>query len=445
MTDEPAADTPVAGNRTKIGLRADMTIDDEPVAIEGLLGGDFFLQLSRPATLGTPISFAYWLRDKYKVENLDLMLPTETYETAAEFKAAYKSFQAETDKDKRAAFEKVIGDHLESKVPAQLVNLVRTAFLAELKITDLMIDIKTKEGGNQVASQKMMFGLSVGFPAPLDLIPNVEINKLSILIMNAPQDDFNFPPRVALPPATPLPVPPSKATGHISFSGQPAAGSTISLGADTWTFIAGPTKDRNMSLGSNLEASLTALASLLNKQTTGDTALCSYRADPETQRLEITFRNEGFAGNRFRIAADPASNGTLSGSMLSGGFSDDKPAGEIVDDTPRKASGKIDFSAPPADKSKIVLNGTDWVFSTDAPATGANGSQIGATAEETVKNLVAALKKATDPQIGKCDYAAKAKSLLITSKAAGKDGNSIKISATKESGGTASGPSLAGG
>ena len=446
MPNEPAdAENPVTTNRTKIGLRADMTIDDEPVAIEGILDGNFFLQLSQPATLGTPISFAYWLRDKYKVENLDLMLPTETYKTAAEFKSAYKSYQAETNKDKRAKFEKAIGDHLEGKVPAQLVNLVRTAFLAELKITDLMIDIKTKEGGNDVASQKLMFGLSVGFPAPLDLIPNVEVNKLSILIMNAPENDFKFPPRVALPQATPLPVPPSKATGQITFAGQPAADSTIALGADIWTFVAEAKKDREVSLGSNLEATLTELASQLNKQGKGDTALCSYRADPEAQRLEITYRDEGFAGNIFQIAADEKSQGKLSGPTLSGGFSGDKPADKIVDDTPKKASGTIVFSAQPADNSKIVLNGTDWAFSADAPAAGTNGSQIGADVAKTVENLVAALTKSKDAQISKCDYAAEENTLRITSKTAGKDGNSFKVVATKESKGTASGPSLTGG
>jgi len=110
---------PSAGNRTKIGLRADMTIDEEPVAIEGLLGGDFFLQLSKPATLGTPISFAYWLRDKYEVANLEIMLP-EKYKTAAEFKAAYKDYKAATTPAERSPFEKVIADHLKGQVPPQL-------------------------------------------------------------------------------------------------------------------------------------------------------------------------------------------------------------------------------------------------------------------------------------------------------------------------------------
>ena len=435
---------PSAGNRTKIGLRADMTIDEEPVAIEGLLGGDFFLQLSKPATLGTPISFAYWLRDKYEVANLEIMLP-EKYKTAAEFKAAYKDYKAATTPAERSPFEKVIADHLKGQVPPQLVNLVRTAFLAEPTITDLIIDIKTKESADgkksEVTSQKMMFGLSVGFPAPLDLIPNVEVNKVSILVMNAPKDDFTFPARVNLTGAKELPIPPRSATGHIAFTDNPAPNSTITLGEDTWKFVTGDATDDNLSLGSNLDGSLTKMAIHLNARETGTTARCSYHANLDEQRLEIAYRTRGFAGNSFRIAASPAANATTSGATLSGGFSSDE-SGEKVE---AKARGTIAFSDQPADASTIKLNGVAWTFSKEAPKSNANASQLGDTAAATVANLASSLGQSANAKLKPCSYSAEGTTLTITSNQPGKEGNSFTIEATEASNGKPSGPTLTGG
>ena len=429
------AEETVVENTTRIGLRADMTIDDEPVAVEGLLGGDFFLQLSRPATLGTPISFAYWLRDQYQVDNLDLLLPTESYEKAADFKAAYKSYKSK--KEGREAFEAKIADHLKDKVPPQLVNLVKTAFLAELTITDLMIDIKAedKETGT-AASRKMMFGLSVGFPSPLALIPNVDVNKLSILVMNAPKNDFTFPPRVALPPSDPLPVEPKQATGSITFSDKPKANGTITLGKDEWKFATGAARGQGqVAIASTLEGTLADLAGRLNRVATGDTALCSYRANLDEHRLEITFKSPGFAGNEFAIAADGNSNGSASGLTLEGGF------GETA---PRQATGSFTFTAVPSDKGKITLNGTEWGFSGDEPPAGEKKSQIGADIPKTIDNLAKALTASDDPEIGKCAYVANGKSLMVTHVAAGSDGNKFTLAANGESKATPSGATLGG-
>jgi len=431
------ADGTAAENTTKLGLRADMTIDDEPVAVEGVLGGDFFLQLSRPATLGTPISFAYWLRDKYEVQNLDIMLPTETYATAAGFKTAYKGYKAETDEAKRKAFEKTITDHVKDKVPPELANLVTTAFLAELTITDLLIDIKTADAENGVeGSKKMMFGLSVGFPKALDLIPNVEVNKLSILVMNAPKNDFTFPPRVALPTSVPLPVEPKKATGSIAFSKQPDANGTITLGEDTWKFVSGTARGKQVPLGTSLDGTLAEFANRLNKATTGTAALCSYRANLDNWTLEITYKTPGFAGNGFAIAADGNANAKASGLTLSGGFAD----GER-----RQASGSIVFADLPSNTGKITLNGVDWGFSQDAPADGEKKSKFGADVPATVTNLAKALAASDDPEIGKCAYAADGKTLAITFIAAGDAGNGFKIAADAQSNAKASGPTLTGG
>jgi hypothetical protein len=425
-------------NTTKIGLRADMTIDDEPVAVEGILGSDFFLQLSRPATLGTPISFAYWLEEKYQVPNLEIMLPKETYDTPAKFKEAYKAFKStnvQADKDK---FKNTITAHIKGKVPPQLEELVTTAFLAELTITDLLIDIKAEDTANNVkASKKMMFGLSVGFPAPLALIPNVDVNRVSILVMNAPKNDFTFPPRAPLPLSKPLPVEPVKATGYIAFSGQPAANSTITLGEQTWKFVSG-TKGKGLvlTIGGSIDSTLAQAAADLNKATAGSTALCSYRANLDEGRLEITYRKAGFTGNGFAIAASANSNGVPSGQTLTGG---------VADTELHQASGSFVFKGVPTDGGKITLNGTAWTFSTADPTEGEKKSKIGADEAATVKNLAEALNASDDAEIGKCAYVPNGKALAITFNAAGPTGNAFTIAADAASNATPSGATLAGG
>ena len=54
----------VEGNETRIGIRADAIVDEQPVAIVAEIGKNIFVQLDKAATLGTPMSFAYWLKDK---------------------------------------------------------------------------------------------------------------------------------------------------------------------------------------------------------------------------------------------------------------------------------------------------------------------------------------------------------------------------------------------
>jgi hypothetical protein len=114
-------------NETRIGLRADMTIDDEAVAIEGVIGQNFFLQLNKPASLGTPVSFAYWLQDTYKVKNLDIMMPyDEAAGGAKQFKEDYRKFKAATTDAAKEPLKKKIQANLKAKgIPEQLYNFLR--------------------------------------------------------------------------------------------------------------------------------------------------------------------------------------------------------------------------------------------------------------------------------------------------------------------------------
>lgn len=409
-----------------------MTIDEQPVAIEGVVGKDFFLQLNRPASLGTPVSFAYWLKDNYDVRNLDVMLPSETYKTSADFKTAYRNYKSEIDKDKREAFQNTIKTHLGAQgIPTQLQKLLTTALLAELTITDLLIDIRGGDGANIPAKKKMMFGLSVGFPDPLPLLPNIDVNKVSILIMNAPADDFTFPKRVELPSSVPLPVEAARATGSITFSDVPADQSTITLGGDTWTFGSGGPSGNQVAPTNSLEGTLVSLASALNAASASNTAKCKYVANADEKRLEITYKTVGVIGNDFIIAAGANSNGTPSGPTLRGGANDEQKKLE-------KPSGWIKFSSNPAPNSKITLNGVDWKFVKTA-TTGNPETTIDADLKVTIESLAQGLSDFPDPKIKKCKYVASSNSLGITFE--GSAGESFTLGTSDKSNATAS-PSI---
>lgn len=112
-----------------------------------------------------------------------------------------------------------------------------------------------------------------------------------------------------------------KATGYISFSGQPAADSTINLNGTVWTFKASGASGPQTDIGVDLDATLTALASDLNGSADTQVAKCTYTANTDDGRLEIEYDTAGTAGNAFTIDASTTSNGTTSANNLqTGGY-----------------------------------------------------------------------------------------------------------------------------
>jgi hypothetical protein len=432
-------------NETRIGLRADMTIDDEAVAIEGVIGQNFFLQLNKPASLGTPVSFAYWLQDTYKVKNLDVMLPyDEAAGGAKKFKEDYRKFKAATTDAAKEPLKKKIQANLKAKgIPEQLYNIMTTAFLAELTVTDLLIDYKAGDDAKKIpAKRKMMFGLSVGFPSALELLPNINVNKLSILIMNAPTDDFNFPKRVELPRSVPLPIEAEHATGSIEFSAIPAEGSTITLGKDEWKFVKAAAGEKEVAISDSLEGTLTSLAAKLDDASAGDTAKCKYVVGTDKKSLEITYKTVGVIGNEFMIAAEPNSKGAPSGPTLKGGQDEPKKTGD-VESKKIGADGRITFSANPAVSSTITLNGVAWKFVKGSPGAGDPESQTSDDPKDlhkTIQSLADGLTGSSDPKIKKCEYTAGADSLLIIFK--GSPGETFTLEASPKSNATLSSKTL---
>lgn len=109
----------------------------------------------------------------------------------------------------------------------------------------------------------------------------------------------------------------SAATGTITFSGQPANNSTITLNSVIWTFVTGSPTGNQTQIGVDLEATLTALASDLNASVVAGLTVATYTASATA--LTVTHDTAGTAGNAYTLAASATSNGTPSYTSLRGG------------------------------------------------------------------------------------------------------------------------------
>ena len=97
--------------------------------------------------------------------------------------------------------------------------------------------------------------------------------------------------------------PATKATGSITFSGQPVANDTITIGSNTYTF------DTDITIGADLEGTIENIVAA-----TWDDVVVTGTADG----ISIEANTAGAAGNTIGIACD-STDATVSGSFLSGG------------------------------------------------------------------------------------------------------------------------------
>lgn len=108
------------------------------------------------------------------------------------------------------------------------------------------------------------------------------------------------------------------ATGSIVFSAQPAAESTITINGTAFTYKASGAAGNQIDIGANLGATMTATASVLNASVVSGVAEATYSTSGGTT-LVVTHDTLGPGGNAFTLAAQAASNGTVSGATLTGG------------------------------------------------------------------------------------------------------------------------------
>ena len=398
--------------KTVVGLQGDMTINDKKVGVDAVFGQDFFLQLAQEANLGSPISFAYWLREQYQVdgEGMDLLkVPGADYDTLKKFNSKWRGGETE-----RGKIEKAVKENLASKgIPGPAVKLMTTALLAEVVITDLLVAIKQPAAEGGESTKKLKFGLAINFGIPLSLLPGIDLDRVSLLIMSAPADDFKFPERVkSLGKPTPLR---ETAAGYIDFGKVPAPASKITLDGADWEFLKADDQSNKpnstkLKDGATVPDTLSQLAKDLTQTQEPKIAQCTYTADGA--RLKIAYKEPGVKGNNFKLAADKNSNGTPSGDALIGGTS---PLGE-------KATGFIEFKPPIKANDEIAVGG--------APDITLSAAKSAAELPTAVENLVKEIDKAAadkvnaDKPIAKYIYQASGLKLTFVAKVAGTAGNS---------------------
>jgi len=378
------AENAVVVHKTDVGLRAELIISGEDVEVQGVLGSDFFFALSQEAKLGTPISFAYWLKEVYQVDSDGMkMLTLEDYEDLEAFQKEYKADKAR-QKSEKVLPTKIIANLKDRGVPEQVHQLMMTALLAELSITDLVIDIKKIEKVENGASlveerKKLKFGLAITFPSPLRLLPNIDVKRVSILILHTPADDTKFP-IVQKQLDQPEPIK-TKAVGFIAFDAVPQAAGTITLGGATWSFVAGEPKANETGIvDGDLDKTLVALARDLNRFDNPDAIRkCTYRADLQNGRLLVEYDEPGPEGNAFTLAADTKSKGERSAPTLQGGADPEAPLPKLPAPEPAPAPapapaslgqsttiGTIKFKKVPTESNTITLNSTVFTFKKNA-------------------------------------------------------------------------------
>lgn len=113
-------------------------------------------------------------------------------------------------------------------------------------------------------------------------------------------------------------TPAQAATGSIEFSAQPGNETTVTINGTTFTFVEDSPGAGEVEIGANLAATLGNLATALNASADADVSVATY-AVAGGDTLTVTYDTAGTAGNAFTLAADAGSNGTVSGSTLSGG------------------------------------------------------------------------------------------------------------------------------
>ena len=427
---EPKPSLPA--QKTVIGFRTDMTISGEKVSIDAVIGEDFFVQLSQEASLGTPIGFAYWLKETYAVEGEGIdVLTLPEYPSGADFQMAYAEYKKkDATNAAKNAFEAEIKEHLRGKhIPAAALEIMMTALLAEVLITDLLLQIKSAPDG-EVTSKKFKFGLAIRFSKPLSLLPNIYVDQLTLRVLSAPRNDFTFPtPVKALeepaaieaeetdsgkPAAVKKGAEGRKARGTMTFNKAPEAGSMISLKGTDWTFVdKAPTEPRQShTVSLDPAATVANLVRDLSESDDPNIIACTYAADKNVLIVEAA--KAGPDGNLTKLLVkSPRANAVVS--AMRGGVG------------PTKASGTIIFKQKPKIGAIVVLNGVTFTFTPDG--SGTNEVKIEPKTADCLTRLLTKVKAVatTDADLKDYDYVASDGTLTISAKEAGEAGNDFTL------------------
>ncbi len=112
-----------------------------------------------------------------------------------------------------------------------------------------------------------------------------------------------------------------KADGSFTFSAQPAANSTISIGGADWTFVSSGASGDESLIGATLADTLASAVRGLNASATSALSGQTYSLNLAGDTITVAAKTPGTSGNSVTLSASssPASNATPSGATLSGG------------------------------------------------------------------------------------------------------------------------------
>jgi hypothetical protein len=281
--------------------------------------GDMYLELAKELPIGTPMTVAYWLRDQWGAtgDGIDLLCPPD-YKTLGAFQDAYKKFKVfkALEEIKASDFYTKISAHIAKKgIPRQAIHIMMSAILAEVVVTDLVVQIK---GVEPARIKRFRFGLAINFAAPLELLPTLAVRKIVLAIMYASNGDLEFPKRSEnLPPPEPASIP---AKGLIEFHKAPKADDEITLNSVTYKFVAASTASPTplqIKISKAKEDTLETLIAALNESKNDKINLCKYELVDGT-KISITAQAGGTEGNTFTLPAD-SDFLKSSGTTLAGG------------------------------------------------------------------------------------------------------------------------------
>ena len=111
----------------------------------------------------------------------------------------------------------------------------------------------------------------------------------------------------------------SPAVGTWTFTTNPVAATTLTIGTTTWTFVASGAVGNQTNIGANLSATLAALATQLNSSTDPQVSQCKYTVTPTT--LTATFKTTAASGGSFAIATTVAGCTTTGATLTYNGNS----------------------------------------------------------------------------------------------------------------------------
>jgi hypothetical protein len=110
------------------------------------------------------------------------------------------------------------------------------------------------------------------------------------------------------------------AFGSVTYSVNPSAAATVTIGGTAVTFVSALTTGNQILIGANLAATLANAVTFLNQSTDVNLSKAVYSVNQAGTALQVVYKTAGTAGNAFTLAA---SVGTVSGATLSGGAGTD--------------------------------------------------------------------------------------------------------------------------